>query len=206
MKPSWRFAVASVLLLGLFFLLACAPSATPPPAPTDVSPSPTNTPLPPTATLTPLPPTATSTPIPPTATPPPTHTPVPPTSTAMATATPVPPTTTSIPATATKAPPTATKLPPTAAPTKPPPTNPPAACPIDPGNAGILVINNFDGLMTFTVLNQEYRIDPRSQMWVQVPGGQEFTASVSVVGVGKTNFGPVSLQAGQCVRYEPTAG
>ncbi|MBI4673201.1 MAG: hypothetical protein HY741_16220 [Chloroflexi bacterium] len=66
--------------------------------------------------------------------------------------------------------------------------------------------NDFDGLMTFTVLNQEYKLDGHTQQWVQVPGGQEFTASVSVVGVGKTNFGPVSLQAGECVRYQPRAG
>jgi hypothetical protein len=76
-------------------------------------------------------------------------------------------------------------------------------CNLSPGNAGILVINDFDGQLTFTVLNHEYKIPGHSQQIVQVPGGQSFTASVSVVGVGKTNFGPVTLDAGQCVKYEP---
>ncbi|TAH50231.1 MAG: hypothetical protein EYC68_14745 [Chloroflexota bacterium] len=190
----------------LLMLLACAPSSTPiPPAPT-IAPA--------TSTLAPTAVPSTATPIPPSATlVPPTNTVVPPT----ATATTIPPTATAIPATNTVAPPTETKAPPTAtkaAPTNtvarptnpPPPTQPPSGCPIDPGNAGILVVNNFDGLMTFTVLNTEYKIDPHTQLLVQVPGGQEFTASVSVQGVGKTNFGPVSVPAGECVRYAPTAG
>jgi hypothetical protein len=96
------------------------------------------------------------------------------------------------------------------------PTQPPAAqatqpaqnagCPVDPGNAGILVVNDFDGLMTFTVANHEYKLEGHTQQLVQVPGGEKFTASVSVVGVGKTNFGPFTLQPGECVRYEPHAG
>lgn len=78
-----------------------------------------------------------------------------------------------------------------------------SGCNLEPGNAGILVINHFGGLMTFTVLNHEYKLDGNTEQLVQVPGGQEFTASVSVVGVGKTNFGPISLEAGKCVTYDP---
>jgi hypothetical protein len=75
---------------------------------------------------------------------------------------------------------------------------------LDAGTAGILVVNHFDGLMTITLLNHEYKLDGHTQQLIQVPGGQEFTVSVSVVGVGKTNFGPVALSAGECVRYEPS--
>lgn len=99
---------------------------------------------------------------------------------------------------------------PTREPTLPPPQASTAlpqssACNLDAGNAGILVVNHFDGLMTFTMLNHEYKLDGHTEQLVQMPGGQEFTVSVSVVGVGKTNFGPLSLNAGECVRYEPDA-
>ena len=95
---------------------------------------------------------------------------------------------------------------PTAVPTAVPQTEPPqgSGCNLEPGNAGILVINHFDGLMTLTLLNHEYKLDGHTEQLIQVPGGQEFTVSVSVVGVGKKNFGPVSLNAGECVSYEPT--
>jgi hypothetical protein len=69
-----------------------------------------------------------------------------------------------------------------------------------------VVKNNFVGLMTMTMFNHEYHIDPHSQSLLQVPGGQECTVSVSVQGVGKTNFGPLTLQPGDCVLYEPTTG
>ncbi len=78
-------------------------------------------------------------------------------------------------------------------------------CPLDPGTAGILVINQFDGLMTFTILNREYKVEPHSQLLVQIPVDSKFTISVSVVGVGKANIGPTSLPAGQCVMYKPYA-
>lgn len=104
-------------------------------------------------------------------------------------------------------------VPPTVAPqsaptTVPPPqpTEPPSnGCPLDPGNAGLYVINQFGGLMTLTLLDHEYRIEPNTEQLVQVPGGQEFTVSVSVQGVGKTNFGPLTLQAGECFQYRPTS-
>ncbi len=100
---------------------------------------------------------------------------------------------------------------PAARPTNPPvvaqPTQPPSSgCPLDPGNAGIRVVNQFDGLMTFTILNHEYKLDPHTEQLVQVPGGQPFTVSVSVVGVGKTDFGPLTLQPGECELYRPNAG
>lgn len=118
-------------------------------------------------------------------------------------------------ATVTRAKPSATavkptNVPPTRAPVVPPTQVPPSAppqgsvCNLEPGNAGILVVNHFDGLMTITLLDHEYKLDGHTELLVQVPGGQDFTVSVSVVGVGKTNFGPVALNAGECVRYEPS--
>ncbi|HZQ07758.1 MAG TPA: hypothetical protein VFD70_14335 [Anaerolineae bacterium] len=99
---------------------------------------------------------------------------------------------------------------PAAQPTKLPfqATQPPSSqgCPLDPGNAGILVINELDGLMTFTILNHEYKLEPHTQLLVQVPGDAKFTVSVSVVGVGKASIGPTSLPAGQCVTFKPYAG
>jgi hypothetical protein len=190
-----------VLCFAVLLLSACT-AATPTPVP------PTSAPAAPAATV-----------VPPTVTPvPPSDTPVPPTNTLAPTGTPtevptetptVAPSATAVPPTATSVPPTVTPPPPTPVPAKPtaiPPTKQPVSqnpCNLDPGNAGILVINDFDGLLTFTVLNHEYKVPGHGQQIVQVPGGVKFTASVSVVGVGKTNFGPVTLDAGQCVKYEP---
>lgn len=125
---------------------------------------------------------------------------------------PLPPTATSEP-TVTATPqivqPTATKVP--LVPTKPPappaqPTQAPAAlnpCNLSPGKAGLLVINHFGGNMTFTIANHEYHLPGQTQQVVQVDGGVPFTFSVSIPGVGKLNDGPYTLNAGECVRYEP---
>jgi hypothetical protein len=85
---------------------------------------------------------------------------------------------------------------------------PPASgtgCNLAPGNAGILVVNQFDGLMTFTILNREYKLEPHTEQLVQIRGGEPFTVSVSVAGVGQTSFGPLSLAAGSCEFYRPNA-
>jgi hypothetical protein len=208
-----RIVFGFVVTLLLFALGACAPVAAPPPTTATASPPtattvPTNQPTdaPPSATNPPtaVPPTAASSPspVPPTDTA--TASPVPPTAaTVQPTHTPPPPTATLPPPTATKAAPKPTAVPAT---TVPQPTSPPSGCPLDPGNAGIFVVNDFDGQMTFTILNHEYKIEPHASQLVQIPGDTKFTASVSVVGVGKTSFGPYTLSAGQCVKYEPHAG
>jgi hypothetical protein len=163
----------------------------------------------------------TSTPVP--ATPTPfvlvvTATPQPALPTPLATATEVP-SPTQPPPTATSAPivlvtpgvvePTATNVPVVPTNPPPPPVQPTQApvvqnpCSLSPGKAGLLVVNHFDGDMTFTVANHEYHVPGHGQQVVQVDAGTPFTFSVSIVGVGKLNGGPYTLNAGECVRYEP---
>jgi hypothetical protein len=195
-----KSAVLSLLICVVASAAGCGPSAsTPTPQVLIV----TSTPVPATQTpfvlvVTPTPQPASPTPLA-TATEAPSPTQPPPTVTSTPTVSVTP---TLAEATATNVPvvPTNPPLPP-AQPTQAPVVQNP--CSLSPGKGGLLVVNHFDGDMTFTVANHEYHVPGHSQQVVQVDAGTPFTFSVSIVGVGKLNGGPFTLDAGECVRYEP---
>lgn len=174
--------ISVIIAIGLCFLVllfALALSSTLQALASTPTPTPTNTPLP-TSTWTP---TAT-----PTSTWRPTNTPTT-TPTSTNTATPRPT------LTATPVPPTATRLPPTA---------PPNPCGLRPGEAGLIVQNDYDRQVKITIGGGEwgthdYFVEARSQIIIRFPSGR-YTTTISVPGVGNFKFAEdrVFFKMGDC--------
>ncbi len=79
----------------------------------------------------------------------------------------------------------------------------PNPCKLAPGNAGLLVINNFDAEMTLTIVDHEYHIPGHNRQVVQFPGGKPITINAFILGVGRDLSGPFTYNAGECRIYEP---
>ena len=94
---------------------------------------------------------------------------------------------------------------------------PPAAAPVKPqgpscadtpaGMAGLFWINAFDGEVTLTIVDHEYRIPGKGTLMVPIPPDKKFVIDAFIPGVGRLRPapGPFTWAAGYCEIWSPGA-